>query len=132
MCFKRFKRESVDGQTDGCYQTYYLPCFAVDKYRFDLNQILLGGFEIGFHPLGKGCTNSGYWILILSMLEKCSLMNRPSCLEQPQDLIFPGHQGRKVLIPICQYWYRPIPNRQSSYQTKCGPETGQSLPPICS
>jgi len=32
---KRFKQESIHRQTDrhthGCYQTYYLPCYAVDN-----------------------------------------------------------------------------------------------------
>ena len=51
---KRFKQESAHRQTDGhthwCYQTYYLPCYTVDKH------------EITDHALHASC-HSAEWTM---------------------------------------------------------------------
>ena len=48
---RAYTNKRTDGQTDGCYQTYYLPCFAVDnKLKFVL-QLLVAFRERMIHPV---------------------------------------------------------------------------------
>ncbi len=44
------KRWHTDRRTDGRYQTYYLPCFAVDKHNLSLFDLELWPTTLPFNP----------------------------------------------------------------------------------